>query len=85
MLPLLSQAAEQRTFATPEAAVDALTAALKANDDAALVALFGDKHKGLIVSGDAAYDSAQARRDSWPALNTFHVLEDSSSGSRASC
>jgi hypothetical protein len=76
MAPLLSQAAEQRTFATPEAALEALTAALKANDDAALVALFGDKHKALVLSGDAAFDSARrANAVAW--LNTFHVLEES--------
>jgi hypothetical protein len=43
--PLASFAAEQRTFDTPEAAVDALTAALKANDEAGLVALIGEEHK----------------------------------------
>jgi len=76
--PLLSQAAEQqRTFATPSAAVEAFTTALKANDDAALVALFGEKHKNVILSGDATYDSAR-RAEIVAALNTFHVLEDSS-------
>ena len=35
----------QETFATPEAAVDALMAALKADSDAPLVALFGEEHK----------------------------------------
>ena len=77
MAPLLSQAAEQRTFATPQAAVEAFTTALKANDDAALIALFGDKHKNLVVSGDAAYDSA-ARAQIVAALNAFNVLEESS-------
>jgi hypothetical protein len=78
MAPLLSQAAaEQRTFATPTAALEAFTTALKANDDAALVALFGEKHKNVVVSGDAAYDSAR-RAEIVAALNTFHVLEDSS-------
>jgi len=77
MAPLPSSAAEQRTFATPSAAVDAFVAALKANDDAALVALFGEKHKSLVVSGDPAYDNAR-RAEIVAALNTFHVLEDSS-------
>jgi len=77
LAPVLSQAAEQRTFATPSAAVEAFVAALKANDDAALVALFGEKHKSLVVSGDAAYDSAR-RGEIVAAMNTFHVLEDSS-------
>ena len=47
-LPLATFAAEQKTFATPEAAVDALMAALKADDDAAIVALFGDEYKDLV-------------------------------------
>jgi len=77
LTPLLSQAAEQRTFATPSAAVEAFVTALKGNDDAALVSLFGEKHKNLVVSGDAAYDSAR-RGEIVAAMNTFHVLEDSS-------
>jgi len=75
--PLLSLAAEQRTFATAPAALEALIGALKANDDAALVALFGEKHKELVISGDAAYDSAR-RAEVLAWLNTFHVLEESS-------
>ena len=75
--PLLSQAAEQRTFATPTAALEAFTTALKANDDAALVAVFGEKHKSLVVSGDAAYDTAR-RAEIVASLNTFHALEESS-------
>ena len=77
MAPLLSQAAEQRTFATAPAALEAFIAALKANDDSALVALFGEKHKNLVVSGDAAYDSARrAEALSW--LNSFNALEETS-------
>jgi hypothetical protein len=76
LLPLAAQAAEQRTFSAPEGAVDALIAALKANDEAALVALFGDKHRGLVVTGDAAYDSAK-RTEAAALLETFHALDDS--------
>ena len=47
-------AAQQKTFATPEEAVEVLIAALKANDDAALLGMFGDKHKNLIVTPDRA-------------------------------
>ncbi len=45
-LPLTASAAGQKTFATPDAAVDALVAALKADDDAAILALFGDAVQG---------------------------------------
>lgn len=74
-LPLASAAAEQQTFATPEAAVDALEAALKANDEAALVAIFGDKHKNLVVSGDRVQD-AEVRARAASQLATFRVLDD---------
>jgi hypothetical protein len=77
MLPLPSSAADQRTFATPEAAVEALTAALKANDEAALVAIVGDKHRSLVVTGDAAYDAAQRAKYA-ALLESFHALDDNS-------
>jgi hypothetical protein len=75
-LPLASVAAEQKTFPTPEAAVDALIAALKSNNEAALVALVGDKHKNLVVTGDAANDAAK-RAEAAALLATFHTLDDS--------
>ena len=77
MAPLLSQAAAQQTFASPTAALEAFTTALKGNDDAALVAVFGEKHKSLVVSGDAAYDSAR-RAEIVAAFNAFHILQESS-------
>jgi Protein of unknown function (DUF2950) len=43
-----------RAFATPEDAVKALTAALKANDDKALVEIFGERNKDLVVTSDKA-------------------------------
>ena len=73
-VPLSATAAEQRTFATPEAAVDALVAALKANDEAALLAIFGDKHKDLLDSGDAA-QTAVERAKATEALAAFRVLD----------
>ena len=73
-LPLAATAAEQRTFATPEAAVDALMVALKANDEPALLAIFGDKQKELVNSGDAAQNAA-ARAKAFEALSAFRVLD----------
>ena len=73
--PLAAAAAEQQTFATPEAAVDALVAALKANDEAALVAIFGERHKNLVVTGDSARD-AVGRAQTAAQLETFRTLED---------
>ncbi len=58
-VPLAAIAAPPQTFATPEAAVDAFVAALKAeNAEASLLALFGDEHKDAIVEPDRAVRSA---------------------------
>jgi hypothetical protein len=74
-LPLAASAAEQKTFATPDEAVDALVAALKADDDAALLAIFGDKHRTLIVSSDRAAASAN-RAKAVAAMQTYRLLEE---------
>ena len=57
-VPLAAVAAPQETFATPEAAVDALMAALKADSDPAMIAIFGETHKDLVVNSDKAASSA---------------------------
>ena len=72
--PLATFAAEQKTFATPDAAVEAFMAALKANDDAALIAIFGAEHKGLVVTPDDAADAA-TRAKFLAALQAFRVLD----------
>src|SRR3954454_12078598 len=46
----------QRVFATPLAAADALIDAAKAGETAPLLEIFGDKHKDLIGTADAARD-----------------------------
>ena len=74
-LPLTAFAAEQKTFATPDEAVDALLAALKANDDAAIVAIFGDKHKALVVTPDRAANS-ESRARALAAMQTYRLLEE---------
>lgn len=80
-LPLTSIAAEQQTFATPEAAVEALTSALKTNDTDAIVSIFGSKYKKLIITGDDANDSA-TRAETVAKLSEFHALQERSDGSR---
>ena len=74
-LPLAVSAAEQRTFATPDEAVDALLAALKADDDAAIVAIFGDKHKDLVITPDRAANSA-TRAKAVAAMESYRLLEE---------
>ena len=74
-MPVVGMGAEQKTFATPDEAVDMLLAALKADDDAALVAIFGDKHKTLIVTPDRAASSAN-RAKAVAEMQTYRLLEE---------
>jgi hypothetical protein len=80
-MPVIATGAEQKTFATPDEAVDALLAALKADDDAALVAIFGDKHKTLIVTPDRAASSAN-RAKAASAIQAYRLLEEQSKDRR---
>ena len=75
VFPLATLAAEQKTFATPDAAVDAYMAALKADDDAALIAIFGAEHRDLIITPDTAANSA-TRAKLLTALQAFRVLAE---------
>jgi hypothetical protein len=79
--PLTVSAAGQKTFATPEAATDALQAALKADDDAALLALFGEQHKDVVITPDRAANSA-TRAKLAADMQTFRKLEDVGDGRR---
>jgi hypothetical protein len=74
-VPLAAAAAPQETYATPEAAVDALMAALKADTDAAMLAIFGEEHKDLIVQSDRAATSATRARI-LAAMQTLRVLHE---------
>jgi Protein of unknown function (DUF2950) len=74
-VPLLGLAAGQKTFPTPEAAVTALADALKANDEASMIAIFGEAHKRLVVSPDAAENHANWSK-ALVELDAFHVLDD---------
>jgi hypothetical protein len=74
-------AAPQQTFATPEAAVDALAAALKADTDAPLTALFGEQYKDRILDPDpAAAKGTRAKIVS--AMQTLSVLKEPSGDRR---
>jgi hypothetical protein len=56
---------KQKAFATPEEAVIAFIAALKSNDEKALLAIFGPDAKALISSGDPVGD--RQRREAFLA------------------
>lgn len=82
-LPLLvtPAAAAQQTFATPEAAVSALIDALRTDDDAALLAIFGEERRRLVVSPDRAENSAM-RAQSLARIESYHLLEATAPGRR---
>jgi hypothetical protein len=56
LIAALPAASAQKHFATPEAAVDALIAALKAHDKTALLDLIGSDQTDLVDSGDPVAD-----------------------------
>src|SRR3954465_14360892 len=80
-VPLLAGAGDQRTFPTPEAAVDALAVALRANDEKALLELFGDKYKGLVSTGSPP-DAAARRAQAASVLAEFRSLDGSAADRR---
>jgi hypothetical protein len=70
-------AAPQQTFATPEAAVDALAAALKADTDAPLTAIFGEQYKDRLLDPDPAAAKG-TRAQIVSAMQTLSVLKEPS-------
>ena len=62
IFPLSSASAEQRTFATPEQAVEALVAAARAGRADDLLTILGRGSKMLLSSGDAVADARARRR-----------------------
>jgi hypothetical protein len=80
-LPLTVAAAGPKSFATADEAVDALFAALKADDDGALIAIFGDDHADLLISPDKAANS-EVRAKAVVAMQTYRLLEEYGQGER---
>jgi Protein of unknown function (DUF2950) len=60
-----------RTFASPQAAGDALLKAAKSGDQASLLEIFGPEGKEVLFSGNAAMDQA-ALKDFAAAYETMH-------------
>jgi len=77
-------AAEPQSFATPDAAADAVIAALKARDPQALLAVFGPESSDVIFTGDEAEDREDWRGflDSYEAMHRIAV-EKTEAGERA--
>src|SRR5581483_9399661 len=63
----------QQTFASPDAAADALATALRANDGKALHAIFGPGSEKLLWSGDK-YADQESRRRFVAAYDEKHAL-----------
>ena len=62
LLPPPSFAADAGSFPSPQAAVDALVAAVKAGDTDGIVAVLGEEGRELASSGDAVADAATRQR-----------------------
>ncbi|SAK48119.1 hypothetical protein AWB83_00963 [Caballeronia ptereochthonis] len=82
VIPLRAAVADQQqTFATPDEAISALQQALKSNDDAALIAIFGNAHKELVVTPDEA-ENRDLRANALAEFNAYHMLEETSQNRR---
>jgi hypothetical protein len=78
----ISQAADtpapdELTFASPALAVDALTNALKADDEPALIRIFGERNKDLIVTSDKTA-TQESRQRTLAALQEATLLRTNS-------
>jgi hypothetical protein len=69
-----------RTFATPDEAGGALQAAAKADDEAALTAIFGPDSKDVITSGDPVQDENTAAKFSsaYDVMHRWRRMDDGS-------
>ena len=74
----LVQAAEAKRFGSPEEAAQALIAAARAGDSAAILAVLGPEAKELVRSGDAAADKEARGRfvRAWGEANKLVKAED---------
>jgi len=75
--PLLATSIKQKSFASPEEAVNALVAAVKADDKQELLAILGSGGMELISSGDEVADKA-GREKFLKAYNEMNKLEKAS-------
>jgi hypothetical protein len=75
--PLFAKSTQQKIFASPEEAVNALVVAVRANDKKEMLAILGTGSKGLISSGDEVADEA-GREKFLKAYEEFNKLEEAS-------
>lgn len=72
-----AKTAEQMTFATPDAAVDTLLAALKKDDLETLFKIFGREYEDELIGGDPVA-SHEARKKAFEKAQEMHKLRDDS-------
>ncbi len=77
--PVTSVTSSQRSYDTPEQAVDALITAARENDDSALLTIFGQKYKDLLMTDDKASEKVQ-RAKFYEAYQEAHKLQTSLTG-----
>ena len=77
--PALAAAVRQKTFPSPDAAVEALVTAVRADRTADLIKIFGPEGKKLVVSGDAVADK-QGREKFATAFGEKHEIETAADG-----
>ncbi len=68
-----AQAAEQRTFATPEAAVEALVESLNADDAADTIEILGPEHEESLIGGDEIAARENRKRAGAAATETAEL------------
>lgn len=75
--PLLAKVIRQKSFGSPEEAVNALVAAVRADDKKEMLAILGPRGKELISSGDEAADK-EGREKFLKAYDEMNKLEEES-------
>jgi hypothetical protein len=81
--PAPASKAAPRTFTSAREAADALVAAVKAGDDAALLAIFGPDGKPLVDSGDEVADRNDRARFVALAAERLEVVPDAKDARKA--
>jgi len=82
--PSLAESLQQKSFASPEEAVSALVAAVKADDQKEMLAILGPGSEELISSGDEIADKA-GREKFLNAYEEMNKLEKVSTGKMILC
>ena len=73
---LAAPQASQRTFATPQAAANAVKEAAENNDTAALLKIFGPDGRSVVVSGDAEQDKTGRAQFARMAEEKLQIRQD---------